>query len=380
VAFKFDGKRASEFFLVGGGTPLLFAASWLIRRRFGVDPSLYAVGFFFFYAAYVINDPHFGVTYLLFYRDFRARAFGGAFAPAQRARYLLSGIVVPLALGVWGAFALAERSAVSLGFMIQLMYLLVGWHYAKQGFGVFVVLSGRRGVRFDAPERFALLAHCYLAWAYAWASPADPGSELEEKGVVYTSVAHSLRLERVTHALFLASALPVAFLLVRKWRREGGLPLGTPLVALLCTLWSWTIYSSVDPLVQYAIPALHSIQYLYFVWLLRGNEARAKAGPPLFESRASRLGLLAASALAVGWVLFHGVQVLDGALVPRHGVVEVALGRTPYFAVVFVYVNIHHYFMDHVIWRKDNPETVYLRDVAPAEARGVPDSALADAE
>jgi len=24
-------------------------------------------------------------------------------------------------------------------------------------------------------------------------------------------------------------------------------------------------------------------------------------------------------------------------------------------------VNIHHYFMDHVIWRRDNPDTRFLR-------------------
>jgi len=27
-----------------------------------------------------------------------------------------------------------------------------------------------------------------------------------------------------------------------------------------------------------------------------------------------------------------------------------------------VVVNIHHYFMDHVIWRRDNPDTRYLRE------------------
>ena len=76
--------RLLEFFLVGGATPLLFPLSWLLRRRFGLDPSEYAVGFLMFHAAFVINDPHFAVTYLLFYKDARARLFGDAFPPAQR--------------------------------------------------------------------------------------------------------------------------------------------------------------------------------------------------------------------------------------------------------------------------------------------------------
>lgn len=58
-----------EFLLVGGLTPVLFALSWLLRRSLGLDSSEFAVGFTMFYAAYAINDPHFAVTYVLFYKD-----------------------------------------------------------------------------------------------------------------------------------------------------------------------------------------------------------------------------------------------------------------------------------------------------------------------
>jgi hypothetical protein len=352
---------AVEFLLVGGATPLLFAASWLLRRTIGVDAADLAVGFLFFYGAHFINDPHFAVTYLLFYEGARARAFGGEFAPLQRARYLVAGILVPAALAVWAAAALATRSAYALGLLIQLMFLLVGWHYVKQGFGVLTVLAARRGVRFRPLERGAILAHCYAGWAYAWASPFDPGREVEEKGVVYRTIAHSLGLERVTFVVLLASAAWLVWTLVRKWRRERRLPILTPLTALLCSVWPWSIYSSADPLVVYAVPALHSVQYLYFVWLLRRNEAKEREGPPTFERPVRvRLGLLAISALTLGWVLFHGApSVLDELLVPRRAR-WTDLGPTPYFAALFAVVNIHHYFMDHVIWRRDNRRTRYL--------------------
>ena len=38
-----------------------------------------------------------------------------------------------------------------------------------------------------------------------------------------------------------------------------------------------------------------------------------------------------------------------------------------YFAAIFLFVNIHHYFMDHVVWRRENPDTRYLRE---GERRG----------
>jgi hypothetical protein len=136
-------------------------------------------------------------------------------------------------------------------------------------------------------------------------------------------------------------------------------------LGFLITIWSWTIYSRIDPLVRYAIPALHSLQYLYFVWLMKSRQARAEEGPPAFGQPVSaRLGLLAVSALALGWLLFRGAPTfLDDVLGPhpRRWAALGPLGATPYFAAFFVVVNIHHYLMDYVIWRRDNPETRYLR-------------------
>lgn len=353
----------AEFFLVGGLTPFLFVLSAWLRRTFGLDGPEYAFGFTTFYAAFVINDPHFSVTYCLFYRRFAARLRESAADPLQLARYVAAGVVTPLVLGVWAVAAIAAKSALSLGLLIQLMFLLVGWHYVKQGFGVMLVLSARRGVRFDARERMAILVHCLAGWAYAWASPPDAGTEVEEKGVVFMTVLHPVWLDRLTHAVFLATAGVLLWVLLQKRRREGRLPIFTPLTALLCSIWSWSIYSSIDPLVVYVIPALHSVQYLYFVWLLRTNEAREREGPPWFERAASvRVAALAAAAIALGWFLFHGAPTaLDDLLTPRHprGAAE-ALGTTPYFAALYTFVNIHHFAMDAVIWRRDNPETRYL--------------------
>ncbi|MBV9945272.1 MAG: hypothetical protein JOZ69_00300 [Myxococcales bacterium] len=359
----------AEFLLVGGATPFLFPLAWLLRRAIGLDASEYALGFFTFHLAFVVNDPHFAVTYFLFYRGFRGRVLGAGASGGQRARYLLAGIGAPLLMLAWAVAALTTRSAFGLGLLIQLMFLLVGWHYVKQGFGVMLVLAARRGMRFAPMERQTLLAHCLAGWAYAWASPADPGTEVEEKGVVYTTLLHPIWLERLTQVVFLATACALLVVLARKAIRERGLPLVTPATALLCSVWSWSIYSSIDPLVVYVIPALHSIQYLYFVWLLRSGEAREREGPPWFETSAgTRLGILAVSALGLGWVLFHAApSTLDDLLVARRDRSS-AMGATPYFAAIYTFVNIHHFVMDSVIWRRENPETRYLRSAGDSGA------------
>ncbi len=357
--------RTLEWLAVGGATLFLFPLSWLLRSVLGLDDAELAVGFVMFHAAHVINDPHFSVTYLLFYKDVRNRALGAEHSMAQRVRYVIAGLAVPLSLATWAAWSLATGSAQGIGWMAQLMFLLVGWHYAKQAFGVLTVLSARRGVRFSAQERAVTLAHCFAAWAFAWASPARAAGEFEEKGVVYWGPPHPLWLEWLTGALFGLSALALGVVLARKWRSEGRLPV-TPLLGFVITIWFWTIYTAIDPLVRYVIPALHSIQYMYFVWLMARNEARANEGPPAFGPPVgTRVGMLALSAVVLGWVMFRGApSVLDASFTLGVTPQRASLGDTPFFAAVFVIINIHHYFMDHVIWRRENPATRYLYDPA----------------
>ena len=114
------------------------------------------------------------------------------------------------------------------------------------------------------------------------------------------SVIPALVQQRVATRTFVE--LVIGATLVQKVRREGRLPPLSPLVGLLVTVWLWTAFSRVDPLFAYLIPALHSIQYLYFVWLLRRNEARAHAGPPEFRSVARSLVMLALGAVILGWL------------------------------------------------------------------------------
>jgi hypothetical protein len=310
-----------------------------------------------FHAAHFINDPHFSVTYLLFYKDLRARAFDRGSRPAQRARWLVVGVLVPIVLVAWVGNAFASHSAQTLGNLIQVLYLLVGWHYAKQGFGALIVLSARRGTRWSSLERRVILFHCYAAWAFAWSNPARAAGEFEEKGVVYWAPAHPRWLELGAGAVLALSTLALVLSLAAKWRRERALPLPA-LLCFLVTIWLWTIYTTLDPLVRYIIPALHSIQYLYFVWLMKRNEARANEGPPQFgPAVATRLTTLALSAVALGWLLLRGGSaLLDSSLVAD------PLGGTPLLAASYVVVNLHHYFMDSVIWRGENPAMQYLRN------------------
>jgi hypothetical protein len=228
-----------------------------------------------------------------------------------------------------------------------------------------MVLSARRGVAWTRGERRALLAHCLAGWAYAWASPFDPGTRSVVNGVFYTTLPHPPGLERAAQAAFFASALAAVLMLARKWRRDGRPAALAPLAGLVISVWLWTVYTRLDPLLMYWIPALHSVQYLYFVGLLERNAALEAAGPPSFKGNAGqKLALLTLGSVALGWLLLRGIPAwLDAALVlpASSDLAEMAaIGPTPYLAALTAVVNIHHYFMDSVIWRREHPDTRHL--------------------
>lgn len=354
-----------EFLLVGGATPFLYLLSWVMRNTLTLDTAELIIGFTMFHAAYVINDPHFSVTYLLFYKDFRKRALGNVFTPYLRLRYWFAGVVAPLGLFIWALVSLKMKSAVSMGWLIQLMFFLVGWHYVKQGFGIMVVLAARRNIIFAPRERIAVLVHCFAGWAYAWSTKPLAGKEVEEKGVVFTKIIPPEALDKISLVLLIASLVVSLVFISIKYIREKKAYLWVAVLPMFISIWSWSIFSGKDPLIRYMIPALHSIQYLYMVWLMKKNEAFALAeqDPPwMTHSPQRKVALLGLSAVALGWVLFNGAPgILDAALVRREDKL-LDLGPTPYFAALYVFVNLHHYFMDNVIWRRENPLTKYLRD------------------
>ncbi len=117
-------------------------------------------------------------------------------------------------------------------------------------------------------------------------------------------------------------------------KRLGERALGANL-GLFVTIWLWSVYSSFDPLVAYIIPGLHSIQYIYFVWLLQRNRTRSEAnavpeiGIDVNGRVAVRLTSLALGALVIGWVAFRGgPELLDGTLVLSDPELRGGLGAT----------------------------------------------------
>jgi hypothetical protein len=67
-----------------------------------------------------------------------------------------------------------------------------------------------------------------------------------------------------------------------------------------------------------------------------------------------RLAVFLALGILLGWLGFWGLPAwLNGAIAYDRA----ALGPTVFLFVFWIFINIHHYFLDNVMWRRENPET-----------------------
>ena len=93
--------------------------------------------------------------------------------------------MVPAVLAVFFAAALAEGSVALLGLAANIMFFTVGWHYAKQGYGILMLDAARKGIRFGPAERRRLLWNTHLAWVVNWLVANDALAAKELWGITY---------------------------------------------------------------------------------------------------------------------------------------------------------------------------------------------------
>jgi hypothetical protein len=234
------------------------------------------------------------------------------------------------------------------------MYFLVGWHYVKQVFGCVIVTSVQRKIFYKTWERRLILTNLFSMWGMS-----SLRSHVGLQSYDFYGIAHySLNLpESVLTFVYWSvaiSGVAVVGLHVRKYIEEGTKP-SPPAVAALASLYVWYLPCFSHPGFGYLIPFFHSLQYMVFVWSLKRNQVTDQNKK--LEGRAWRmawvqrfLGFLLA-AYVLGALAFEFIpKFLD----QQNFVPEGSLGYAPFLAAFLLFINIHHYFIDNVIWRSDN--------------------------
>jgi hypothetical protein len=356
----------ADLLLLGGASVLLFFLFAAIQLD---KVQVVQLAGIMLLLANLVNHPHFAFSYQLFYGSWR-EVKSGQMPPDLRRRWWLAGVIAPalLALALLaGAILWSYGYKLLIGLLINAMGILVGWHYVKQGFGMAMMDAALKKRYWPAPARQALLYNAYACWAAAWAlgnnSPAGQAlwGVLGIPYVVPGLVASGIAL--------LAGGTTVwaglqTYRTIANWHSQQLSWKQWPLAGLLAyviSIYFWLGLVWHDAAAFFVIPFFHSLQYMTVVWRYKKNEAatnhwgkRALAGFALYAVVLGALGF---------WLIPAAVDIARTGVMPRMGA-GVALGM----ACFWLFINVHHYLIDNVLWRQGNPKVKqYLFDAAPVQ-------------
>jgi hypothetical protein len=337
--------------LLVGGLSLIFFVPLLLSGR--TDLVLVGAGAQAWIGT-AINMPHFMASYRLVYRD-RETVM----------KHKWASIYVPLILVAYIVFAVLEiqyflpqgcteaiRANVGdpacrpllMTLLIAIASGYLAWHYTGQVWGMMASYAYLGGARFEKSERLLIRTglRILLAWHVCW--------------FVYTQLDKPFRGVVRPVYIVVSAGIGLAFLLgaiglFRMWRRTGVLPPARTLVAWIA-LFVWYAMMARDPRALFWIQIAHALQYLAFpvrVEINRTIADRARGATRLARHMALYgLGLLVVSVVVA--------QLVPGTAMSIIGNV---FGETPGKSapiLLLMFINIHHYFTDGVIWKISNPE------------------------
>jgi len=280
----------------------------------------------------LLNWPHFMASYRLLYAS-----------PASVRTHWVAAIAVPLVLLVVLALCMAYWEYAGLPFDLLLLVgtAYTAWHYAGQTWGNMAAFAHLGGAPFDDVERKLLRGSIVVMaiWLGAlWWSRAELQFLTPDEAA---SVFSLLSLVAPISVVGLALGV-VGFWRVKK--RTGRLPPMNVLLAWV-SLQVWLALLAKHPAAAFLVQGAHALQYMPFVARVESNRATVH--------RALRVALWSLALVVVGYLVF---RVLAGAMQ------DIAIARDAPKSLVLaipvavtVFVNVHHYFTDGVLWKLRNP-------------------------
>ena len=323
--------------ICGGGLSLAVAVfvmiyGWITEA--GMSQMLIAIEVYLL-TDLLINGPHFMASYRLLYsrpENFRRHPLVSVLFPALAIVFL--GYIL-----YWSFTGLSFDPLGVMGILTVLAPIFLGWHYTGQSWGTTACFAYLSGLRMSNAQRrlirsgFLALFVYHVAWAY------------DSIGFVQSVLA-----ENEAGAYLMSSVMRVCRLLVaigfllglwgfRQLARDSGKAIPMRVWLPWVATFSWYVMVDFHPASFFLLQAFHAFQYLMFPARVELNDY---TGP---EHRWRHLMIYYVLLVVVGYVAFDWSGF--------HGVSEKFV---PAGAATMMVINLHHYFIDAVIWKIREPE------------------------
>jgi len=289
-------------------------------------------------------------SYQLLYGDNGSEIF-------KKPALIWASVIVPLLLIFTFGYLIFNTHVHGLSWIVQLMFVSVGWHYVKQVFGMIIVPSAQNGVFLNGVERKIILTNLYSLWALSFLWGQSSEREASFYGVKYAIVGVSDLFIKGALAVVILTGMAAVVIILMRYLIEGRTVHPYGMLAYI-SLYAWYLPVSQHPHFFYMIPFFHSLQYLMFVMAVKHKENLTKFN----------LGEMVGRSLYVKALFkFFGVSIFSGLLffmwLPElldHYFMKYSpdqaslLGGSVFMASFHLFINIHHYFIDNVVWRKES--------------------------
>ena len=344
--------RTLDFFLLGGASVIVWL-TLLVLAPFKhiqiVNTHFTNIAFAASSLAIIVNFPHFMASYKIAYSQ------GKNFTR----KYWFQLLVVPalLVLSLYVAFlhfksGNAESGQSMISALTNLMFLTVGWHYTKQTFGCMMVYASYDNYKIKSWQKELLKWTLLFIWFTSYLFNHNIRSNLHWNYHFFTVTLPGWTYVAASVLLGVGLLLILLGIFVKKYLEEKVWPSPNMLIPLIAMFVWWVPVARQYDFYTYLTPFFHSLQYLAFVYKYETATSSKKDH--------SQLVLTVFLLIATGWLSF---ELLPSGIDEAFNF-KSALGVAFCFTTFTLFLNIHHYFIDNVIWRFNNSE-VRSRILAP---------------
>jgi hypothetical protein len=280
--------------------------------------------------SWIVNWPHFSATSYRLYQS------------AENVRqYFITATVIPvfMVLVVAAAFFSPDGLAPNL---VKVFTIWSPYHFSGQTLGITLIYARRAGFQIQKWERLALSGFIYGTFLFQSTRAETGGGTASFYSISYPLFDIPTWIPSIMEIVMYGfGALLVA--LAVKQLRKSALPVPWIVFLPATTQYIWFVYGSGLAAFQEFVPFFHSLQYILIAWSMELQvqaEKRPVTNPARFlVHRTMNWG---AANFAGGAVLFYLLPLLF----TRFGF---ELGFST--GVILSGVQIHHFFVDGVIWK-----------------------------
>jgi hypothetical protein len=364
--------RFLDFWLLGGASVLV----WLVmmslqgfRTSWAIDQHFKNLTYTAASLSLLINYPHFLISYKLAYHRGRGFVLSHWYQLIAVPLVLLALFVVaffaydvavaqvpllaPLAQAI-GGWAGAGRvlSGPKLGDLLftaafNLMLLTVGWHYTKQVFGCMMVYGYFDGYKMTQAQRDLTKRALLTIWVMNFVYTNIGGAQNVFSQFRYYSFDFPDLAGPVSQLVVLGGlGLVIWKVFYANYRDHGALPSLNMLVPFVALYVWWMPETRQFEFYFLLTPMFHSVQYLAFVYKMENTRLRTE---PHRELKAT---LLVTGLVLAGWLAFEMVPNTLDTVLGTFGAWHMFF----FFTAAMLFINVHHYFIDNVLWRFKAPE------------------------